>query len=116
MHRRTSELLRIAVAAALAGSAHAHAQSAGSTNALTIYSSARPGAIPAETYRSGGGQNIPGYALVRHDRAFALDRGRTTVRFADVAALIDPTTVSFESLTDAAGTRVVEQNFQFDLV
>jgi hypothetical protein len=53
---------------------------------------------------------------VRHDRAFTLERGRNTVRFTDVAALIDPTTVSFESATDAAGTRVVEQNFQFDLV
>src|SRR5207249_4358489 len=29
---------------------------------------------------------------------------------------IDPTTVSFASLTDPAGTRVVEQNYQFDLV
>jgi hypothetical protein len=38
------------------------------------------------------------------------------VRFTDVAALIDPTTVAFESLTDPAGTHVVEQNFQFDLV
>ena len=42
--------------------------------------------------------------------------GRNDVRFTDVAGLIDPTTVSFESLTDPTGTRVVEQNFQFDLV
>ena len=32
-----------------------------------------------------------------------------------MAALIDPTTVTFTSLTDPA-TRVLEQNFQFDLV
>jgi hypothetical protein len=32
-----------------------------------------------------------------------------------VPALIDPTTVSFASLTDPKGTRVVEQNFEFDL-
>ena len=38
------------------------------------------------------------------------------MRFTDVAGLIDPTTVTFESLTDPTGTRVVEQNFQFDLV
>ncbi len=38
------------------------------------------------------------------------------MRFTDVAKLIDPTTVSFASLTDPAGTRVLEQNFQFDLV
>src|SRR5262249_7075995 len=33
----------------------------------------------------------------------------------DVAALIDPTTVTFASLTDPQ-TRIVEQNYQFDLV
>src|SRR5690606_14606156 len=42
--------------------------------------------------------------------------GRNTIRFTDVAGLIDPTTVSFSSLTDTVGTRVLEQNFQFDLV
>ncbi len=54
--------------------------------------------------------------MVRHERSLALERGRNTVRFTDVAALIDPTTVAFESLTDSRGTHVVEQNFQFDLV
>jgi hypothetical protein len=44
-----------------------------------------------------------------------LGRGRSELRFTDVAALIDPTTVTFTSLTDAAA-RVLEQNFQFDLV
>ncbi len=34
---------------------------------------------------------------------------------ADVAALIDPTTVTFQSLSDPA-TRVLEQNYQFDLI
>ena len=38
------------------------------------------------------------------------------MRFTDVAALIDPTTVAFSSLTDPDATRVIEQNFQFDLV
>jgi len=83
-------------------------------DALTIYSSARPGAIRPEQYRNGGA--VPGYAVVRHLRTLKLEPGRNTVRFSDVAALIDPTTVSFESLTDPKGTRVLEQNFQFDLV
>jgi hypothetical protein len=96
--------------------AHAQTQGPASSTALTVYSTARPGAIGPETYREGGGQNVPGYAVVRHERPFALERGRNAVRFTDVAALIDPTTVAFESLTDPAGTRVVEQNFQFDLV
>ncbi|HEX2828836.1 MAG TPA: hypothetical protein VHP37_20970 [Burkholderiales bacterium] len=109
-HRKTALALALTAALTAAG---AHAQ----TNALTIYSSARPGSIPPETYRNSiPGQNVPGYALVRVDRPFALERGRNTVRVTDVAALIDPTTVAFESLTDPAGTRVVEQSFQFDLV
>ena len=83
-------------------------------DALTIYSSAQPGAIRPEQYRNGG--SVPGYAVVRHLRTLDLKAGRNTVRFSDVAALIDPTTVSFESLTDPKGTRVIEQNFQFDLV
>ncbi len=87
------------------------------SHAITIYSTAAPGAIPPEQYRNGGGgAGVPGYATVRHERDMALNAGRNTVRFTDVAGLIDPTTVSFSSLTDPAGTRVLEQNFQFDLV
>jgi hypothetical protein len=107
----------LAVSSALLFSGYAAAQVPAGGNALTIYSSARPGAIPPELYRHGGrGQNIPGYAVVRHERDLSLERGRNTVRYTDVAALIDPTTVTFESLTDPKGTAVVEQNFQFDLV
>ncbi len=45
-----------------------------------------------------------------------LDKGRNPVRFVDVAGRIDPTKVTFESLTDPADTIVLEQNFQFDLI
>lgn len=89
--------------------------------AITIYSSARPGAIPPEYYRPLPGQGtpsasgVPGYAMVRTERPVQLGAGRSQLRFTDVAALIDPTTVTFTSLTDPAA-RVLEQNFQFDLV
>lgn len=94
------------------------------TTAITIYSTATPGAIPAEMYRPTAGSQygpgyqwqIPGYALVRQDRAIEVGKGRSTVKFTDVAALIEPTTVSFTSMTDPKGTRVLEQSFQFDLV
>jgi hypothetical protein len=95
------------------------------STALTIYSTARPGAIPPELYRPvlGGGARslqfaarIPGYAIVKHERPVKLAKGRSTIRFTDVAAQIDPTTVSFASLTDPKGTHVLEQNFEFDLV
>ncbi len=92
--------------------------------ALTIYSTAKPGAIPPEWYRpipeSMGGANVfrqvPGYAVIKQQRDFDINAGRSTIRFADVAALIDPTTVSFISLTDPTGTQVLDQNYQFDLV
>ncbi len=54
-------------------------------------------------YRSPGRGAVPGYAVVRQERDIDLAQGRNAVRFADVAALIDPTTVVFESLTDAQG-------------
>ena len=105
------------IPALILGSSQVAGQNDAAGNALTIYSTAQPGAISPELYRSGGrGQAIPGYAVVRHEREIALNRGRNSVRFTDVAAYIDPTTVMFASLTDPAGTSVVEQNFQFDLV
>lgn len=113
----------VSVAAAVLGVLAAHAASAadGEDTAITIYSSAAPGAIPPELYRPipGSGvpnaMSVPGYAMVRHDRPLKLANGRSTIKFTDVAALIDPTTVTFASLSDPR-TRVVEQNFQFDLV
>jgi hypothetical protein len=90
--------------------------------ALTIYSSARPGAIPPELYRpvpgqaSYYGQSVPGYAMIRQTRRLSLERGINHLNFRDVAAYIDPTTVSFESLTAPRSTRVIEQSYQFDLV
>jgi hypothetical protein len=107
----------------LAGSLMAAcAMAADPQTALTVYSSAQPGGIPAEWYRPLPGMGtppasaLPGFALVRVDRDLELARGRSTLKFTDVAALIDPTTVQFRSLTDPAGTKVLEQNFQFDLV
>ena len=83
--------------------------------ALTIYSSAQPGQISTERLANYGA-TLPGYALVRDGRKMALTAGNGVLRFTDVAKRIDPTTVAFESLTDPAGTRVVEQNYQYDLV
>jgi hypothetical protein len=84
--------------------------------ALTIYSSAAPGAISPDTLRMPGRGALPGYAVVRQERDLDFTKGRNAIRYSDVAALIDPTTVVFESLTDAKGTTVLEQNYQFDLV
>jgi hypothetical protein len=113
--RKSLRPLAIAVSSAVFAAA-AHAETA-----ITIYSSAQPGAISPEFYRPIPGQgvpnamSVPGYALVRDDREMKIKQGRSQLSFTDVAALIDPTTVTFNSLTDPS-TRVLEQNFQFDLV
>jgi len=89
---------------------------AAAETAVTVYSSARPGTLNPQTFRSGGeGVTVPGYALVREEREFPLKAGRNLLRISDVPALIDPTTVAFVSLTDPRATRVVEQSFEFDL-
>ena len=101
------------------GIGSALAAPADSADSITIYSRMQPGAVSPETYRPTAGRRhggqVPGYAIVRHDRAYSLERGTHPLRITDVAALIDPTTVTFSSL-DEPSTRVLEQSFQFDLV
>lgn len=86
---------------------------------LTIYSTAESGTLSIGSFRSGSyaayGGGFPGYAVVRQEQNVVLNKGRTVIRISDVPALIDPTTVAFESLTDPANTRVLEQSFEFDL-
>ncbi|KPL16858.1 MAG: hypothetical protein AMJ93_15395 [Anaerolineae bacterium SM23_84] len=55
-------------------------------------------------------------ALVQERRTVQLEEGVNEVAFQDVAALIDPTSVLFRSLTDPAGTIVLEQNYEYDIV
>ena len=55
-------------------------------------------------------------SLVREERTFPLGKGITNVVVPDVPATIDGTSVHFMSLTDPEGVRVLEQNYQYDLV
>jgi hypothetical protein len=55
-------------------------------------------------------------ALVKDLRSLDLSEGLNEVRFGDVAAQIDPTSVHFRSLTDPEGTVVLEQNYEYDIV
>lgn len=90
---------------------------------VTIYSAADPRGFDPQQFaaqqRMGADPSfawqVPGFGVVREIRTISLQPGRNDVPFADVAAFIDPTTVSFADLTDPS-TVVLEQNFQFDLV
>lgn len=55
-------------------------------------------------------------SLIREERVFTLSRGTTSVTVPDIPSTIDATSVHFVSLTDAAAVKVLEQNYQFDLV
>ncbi len=92
--------------------------------AVTVYSSADPAGFDPQRYiaqqRAGNNPNyiwqVPGFGVVKELRTVTLKDGLNDIAFTDVAQFIDPTTVSFADLTDATGTTVYEQNFQFDLV
>jgi len=89
---------------------------AAADTAITVYSSAVPGAVDPRAFRGAADAvAVPGYAFVREQRDFTLARGRSQLRVTDVPALIDPTTLSFTSVTDPQGTRVLAQSFEFDL-
>lgn len=55
-------------------------------------------------------------ALIRETRPMTLTSGLNTVVLPDIPATIDGTSLHFTSLTDPQGVRVLEQNFQYDLV
>jgi hypothetical protein len=54
--------------------------------------------------------------LVKDVRDIELAAGETALQFMDVAAQIIPTTVHIKSLTDTQGLRVLEQNYEYDLL
>jgi hypothetical protein len=54
--------------------------------------------------------------LVKDVRETRLPVGLGEVQFMDVAALIDPTSVHLKSLTDSGGLRILEQNYEYDLI
>jgi hypothetical protein len=54
--------------------------------------------------------------LVRETRSLTLPVGRIALRFSDVSAQIRPETVHLGSLTAAESLRILEQNYQYDLL
>jgi len=58
-------------------------------------------------------QNI---ALVREERTIDLLKGMNRIIIPDIPATIDGTSLHFSSLTDPSAVKVIEQNYQYDLV
>ncbi|HEV3215033.1 MAG TPA: DUF4139 domain-containing protein [Vicinamibacterales bacterium] len=55
-------------------------------------------------------------ALVRDVRNLQLARGTSDLHFMDIAATVNPATVHFRSLTEPSRVRVLEQNYEYDLL
>jgi hypothetical protein len=87
---------------------------------LTVDTGPAPDSGTPTAEAAAGGLSLTVYnqgtALVRDRRQVQLTEGVNELRFGDVAASIDPTSVLFRSLTDPAGTAVLEQNYEYDLV
>lgn len=54
--------------------------------------------------------------LVKDNREIRLGAGVHEIRFMDVASQINPTTVHLKSLTDPQGLKILEQNYEYDLL
>ena len=55
-------------------------------------------------------------ALVRDVRQLTLPSGLINLKFADIAATVNPATVHFRSLTEPDKLSVIEQNYEYDLL
>src|SRR5688572_25548438 len=127
MNRKLAALAASAIFAAQAAFAQQTAPATRPADAgftLTIYSNADPATFDPKELARQRQMNpynryqirLPGYGVVREVRPLELKQGVNELRFTDVAEGIDPTTVAFESLTDPAGTAVLEQNYEYDVV
>jgi hypothetical protein len=57
-----------------------------------------------------------GFGLIRETRTLALAKGRSEVEFGGVARTIQPETVQIHAVGAAPDMRVLEQNYQYDLL
>jgi hypothetical protein len=55
-------------------------------------------------------------ALVREERTIDLLKGLNRITIPEIPATIDGTSLHFSSLTDPSAVKVIEQNYQYDLV
>jgi len=82
---------------------------AGTEGTMTTSTGAEQTGVAVTIYNSNLG-------LVKDLRTLRLPKGRSQLRFMDVATAIIPASVSIRSLSDAAGLDVLEQNYEYDLL
>ena len=56
------------------------------------------------------------FGVVREDRLMNFTQGTNLFKFTDVASQIDPTSVRFQALNNPDAIKVLEQNYEYDLV
>ncbi|NLW47942.1 MAG: DUF4139 domain-containing protein [Firmicutes bacterium] len=86
---------------------------------LLVLTVGNSGLFASEQKQLGGKVELTVYnqdlALVKERRILELPLGLGELRFTDVAASIDPTSVWFRSLTDPK-VKVLEQNYEYDVI
>lgn len=55
-------------------------------------------------------------SLIREERMMSIPEGMSSIVIPDIPATIDGTSLHFSSLTDPRAVRILEQNYQYDLV
>ncbi|MDX1439498.1 MAG: hypothetical protein R3284_06300, partial [Rubricoccaceae bacterium] len=85
---------------------------------VAIPSLAQPSVISDPESQEGVSLTIynQNFAVVREVRPIALQQGMNMVRIEGVAAQIDPTSISIQSLNHPGSLSVREQNYQYDLI
>jgi len=106
----TVRSIRTVMAAAVLVSAMAHqVWGAGNEGAVTTSTGAEQTGVAVTIYNSNLG-------LVKDLRVLRLPKGRSELRFMDVATAIMPASVRIRSLSDADGLNILEQNYEYDLL
>lgn len=106
----TVRLIRTMMAALALAAAMAHqVWGVGGEGTVTTSTIAEQTGVAVTIYNSNLG-------LVKDLRTLRLPKGRSRLRFMDVATAIMPASVSIRSLSDVAGLNVLEQNYEYDLL
>jgi hypothetical protein len=104
MNKTMAWMTAAAIAAGCAGAASAQANAAGAQTAIGDQTD-----VAVTVYNT----NL---ALVRDRRKIAIGMGETALTFMDVAEQIRPETVSLRSVSKAGSIRIIEQNYEYDLM